>query len=211
MKTTRKVLAITLCAILLVGASVMGTMAYLTGQTEEVKNTFTVGNVSFADKALDELDVDVYGKPTDGTTRDMANEYKLVPGHTYTKDPTVHLNPTSEPLWLFVEVNVADAVANVLESGENNDKTIAAQIAKNGWVKLEGTENIYTKEAAIEPSENNKDFVVFDTITVKQDADVSNVKTTDNITVKAYIVQADGFKTAAAAWAETFGKTPAQG
>ena len=44
MKTKSKALLLTLCAVLLVAASVMGTMAYLTS-TDKVENTFTVGNV----------------------------------------------------------------------------------------------------------------------------------------------------------------------
>ena len=41
MKTRSKALLLTLCAVLLVAASVLGTMAYLTS-TDEVTNTFTV-------------------------------------------------------------------------------------------------------------------------------------------------------------------------
>lgn len=44
MKTKSKALLLTLCAVLLVAASVLGTMAYLTSSAE-VKNTFTVGKV----------------------------------------------------------------------------------------------------------------------------------------------------------------------
>ena len=44
MKTKSKALLLTLCAVLLVAASVLGTMAYLTS-TDTVTNTFTVGNV----------------------------------------------------------------------------------------------------------------------------------------------------------------------
>ena len=47
MKTRSKALLLTLCAVLLVTASVLGTMAFLTS-TDEVKNTFTVGSVNIA-------------------------------------------------------------------------------------------------------------------------------------------------------------------
>lgn len=53
-KTKTKVLLMSLCAVLLVAASVLGTMAYLT-DSKDVKNTFTVGNVSIT---MDETDVD---------------------------------------------------------------------------------------------------------------------------------------------------------
>ena len=42
MKTKRKALLLSLCAVLLVAVSVMGTIAYLTS-TDNVANTFTVG------------------------------------------------------------------------------------------------------------------------------------------------------------------------
>lgn len=84
MKKTTKALLLTLCAVLLVAASVMGTVAYLTA-SDSVQNTFTVGKVKIN---LDEAKVTEDGKPV-GTDRVKANNYKLIPGVTYTKDPTV--------------------------------------------------------------------------------------------------------------------------
>lgn len=89
-KTKTKALLMSLCAVLLVAASVLGTMAYLT-DSKDVKNTFTVGNVAIK---LDEAKVDEMGnlvKNQDGTLADRVtqNAYKLLPGHTYVKDPTV--------------------------------------------------------------------------------------------------------------------------
>ena len=45
MKKAKKVLLLALCAVLLVGATIAGTVAYLTSTTTEVKNTFTAGKV----------------------------------------------------------------------------------------------------------------------------------------------------------------------
>ena len=86
MKTSMKALTLVLCAVLLVCASVMGTLAYLKSTTDVVKNTFTVGKVAIK---LDEADVDEYGKKIADADRVTANEYKLLPGHTYNKDPMV--------------------------------------------------------------------------------------------------------------------------
>ena len=93
MKKTSKALLLSLCTVLLVTASVLGTMAYLTSQ-DQVVNTFTVGNVAIT---LDETDVDVNGDK-DSEDRVKANEYKLLPGHTYTKDPIVHVHADSDNL-----------------------------------------------------------------------------------------------------------------
>ena len=88
------------CALLLVAAGVFGTLAYLTG-TDTVNNTFTVGNVKIT---LDEAKVTTDGTPVEGADRVKANEYHLLPGHTYTKDPTVTVKANSEACWLFVQV-----------------------------------------------------------------------------------------------------------
>lgn len=93
MTNKSKILALVLCAVLLVGGSVMATMAYLM-DSEEVVNTFTVGKV-YID--LDEAKVTPDGVPVDGTTRvEDGNEYHLVPGQSYYKDPTVTVTEGSE-------------------------------------------------------------------------------------------------------------------
>ena len=110
MKTKSKALLLTLCAVLLVAASVMGTMAYLTS-TDKVENTFTVGNVTIT---LDEAKVNTDGTPAAPAERVKANEYKLLPGHTYTKDPTVTVKAVSESSYVRMKVtfnNAADIIA----------------------------------------------------------------------------------------------------
>ena len=80
-----KALLVVACALLLVAASVFGTMAYLTS-TDTVTNTFTVGKVNIK---LDEAKANPDGSLVRGAARVKANEYKLLPGHTYNKDPMV--------------------------------------------------------------------------------------------------------------------------
>ena len=62
MKTVRKTLILAACAIMLVCATIAGTLAYLTAQ-ESVENTFTVGNVGIK---LDETIVNPDGTPVVG-------------------------------------------------------------------------------------------------------------------------------------------------
>lgn len=100
MKTKSKALLLTLCAVLLVAASVLGTMAYLTS-TAKVENTFTVGKVEIK---LDETDVT---NPTG--PRVQANSYKLMPGTTYTKDPTVTVKAGSEESYVRMKVTFNNA------------------------------------------------------------------------------------------------------
>ena len=105
MKTKSKALLLTLCAVLLVAASVMGTMAYLTS-TDKVENTFTVGNVKIT---LDEAKVNTDGTLVEGAARVKANSYKLLPGHTYTKDPTVTVIKGSESSYVRMKVTFNNA------------------------------------------------------------------------------------------------------
>lgn len=189
MRTKTKALALALCAVLLVVTTVFVTMAFLTSK-DTVTNTFTVGKVTIT---LDEADV-----KSDGTyvsnkdARVDTNEYKLIPGHTYIKDPTIHVADDSEECWLFVKVE--NGLANAEAEGATS---IASQMAAKGWTKVDGTD-VYayaTKQVA------GADVVVFDTFKIAGTTDVSQYEDAE-IVVTAYAIQADGFATAAAAWAD---------
>ena len=107
MKTKSKALLLTLCAVLLIAASVLGTMAYLTS-TAKVENTFTIGKVEIK---LDEAKVNADGIPVEGAARVQANSYKLMPGTTYTKDPTVTVKAGSEESYVRMKVTFNNATA----------------------------------------------------------------------------------------------------
>lgn len=198
MKKKTKALMLVLCAVLLVTASVLGTMAYLTS-TDQVVNTFTVGKVAIT---LDEAQVDPDGTAVTPAARVKQNAYHLLPGHTYTKDPTVHVQANSEDSFIFVKVE--NGIANY-EAGT----TIAAQIAANGWTALDGVENVYYKTYT--KRAESTDLPVFGSFTIADHADAAdgwnNFSAETNVTVTAYAVQQDGFASAAAAWGETFGAT----
>ena len=116
-KTKTKALLMSLCAVLLVAASVLGTMAYLT-DSKDVKNTFTVGNVTIT---LDVAKVDGNGNAIDkqgkrvtnlaDAERVPGNAYKLLPGHTYTKDPTVTVLAPSVESYVRMKVTFNKASA----------------------------------------------------------------------------------------------------
>lgn len=214
MKTKNKALLLSLCAVLLVAASVLGTIAYLS-DTEAVTNTFSVGSVTIT---LDEKDVDndtntADNVTVDGVIRDKANGYKLLPGHQYDKDPIVHVDSTSEDCYLFVIVK--NEIANI-ESDADGDKKVADQIDANGWKKVgetaDGSLYVYGTVAdptAVKGGENKTVFTTF-----KIDGDVTNTTLAGcagkTIVVTAYAVQVDGFEdnTASDIWNTAFG-TPA--
>lgn len=193
MKKTRKALLLSLCAVMLVTASVLGTMAYLTS-TDEVVNTFTVGNVAIT---LDETDVD-NSTPGDND-RDQANHYKLMPGHTYQKDPIIHVDADSEDCYLFVKV---DNQITTIEA----EKTVDQQMTEKGWTEVEGAEDVYvyTQSGALKVVKGGDNVTVFDTFKVSGDVDNKALASYagKEINVTAYAIQADGFdgKTASDIW-----------
>lgn len=207
-KTKTKALLMSLCAVLLVAASVLGTMAYLT-DSKDVKNTFTVGNVAIKlDEAkVDENGTQVVDKDGNPVARVTENEYKLLPGHTYTKDPIIHVDANSEDCYLFVKVDnqIADIEAN-------GNTIVAAQMATKGWKAVEGKDGIYvyvgttTAPVAVKANDN---VTVFEQLVIAGTVNGDTLKAYENktITVTAYAVQKDGFegKTAGQIWSTAFG------
>ena len=187
MKSKKKVFLTVLCAAALVVASVLGTMAFLTSK-DQVNNTFTVGKVAIT---LDEAPVDTAGKVVEGDRVDN-NTYKLIPGHEYTKDPTIHVAANSENSWIFIKV--VDGLTAI-----EADTTIADQIKANGWTALEGVAGVYYKSYTSADAITN--LPVFGTFKIKDNADVSTYGSA-KIDVYGYAIQKDGFDDVAKAWAE---------
>lgn len=194
MKKFWKALALVGCALLLVVASVAGTYAILTSKTATVSNTFTAGNVQIT---LDETDYDVYGLNKETDDRVTTNEYKLIPGHTYLKDPTIHVTKESEVCYLFVRV--VDGLVDIQDA----NATVAASMTAAGWAPLEvdeaTVENVWVYNQKVDARTEAKDIPVFTTFAIKQDANVAGY-TGKTIQVTAYAAQADGFATADLAW-----------
>ena len=185
MKKAKKALLLALCAVLLVGATIAGTVAYLTSTTQEVKNTFTAGNVTIT---LDEAPVDLYGEVVTGDRR-TENKYKLIPGHTYVKDPTIHVDAESEACWVFAK----------LVNGLGDD---AAITINSSWTKIADTADggvVYAYNAKMEAGKSTDPL--FSEFTFNGTADPEDYKDA-SIVIIGYAVQADGFASADAAWEE---------
>lgn len=205
-----KALLVVACALLLVAASVFGTMAYLTS-TDEVKNTFTVGKVEIT---LGEAKVDQNGTAVTPAERVKTNNYKLLPGHTYTKDPTVTVKKDSEPS--YVKMTVTFSKANELDAifapnGANLTKIFNGYDAAN-WIAKGNTKDatantrtyeFWYKEAVGAPTADVALDALFDSITVPGEIIKEQLATIEGmtITVNAYAIQADGFANADVAWA----------
>lgn len=206
-----KALLVVACALLLVAASVFGTMAYLTS-TDTVTNTFTVGKVNIK---LDEAKANTDGSLVEGADRVKANSYKLLPGHTYNKDPMVTVLSGSESS--YVKMTVTFSKANELDAifapnGANLTNIFNGYDAAN-WIAKGNTKDttantrtyeFWYKEAVGAPEGNVALDALFDSITVPGEITAEQLATIEGmtITVNAYAIQADGFANANAAWAE---------
>lgn len=170
----KKALALVLALTLLVAGVVGGTLAWLTDRTAEVKNTFTVGDIN----------IDL----TETTT-----DYKMVPGNTISKDPTVTVKANSEACWLFVKVTKS---ANL-----NNFITYAIA---DGWTELQ--DGVYYREVPASNADQTFSVLKGDAVTVK-DTVTKEMLTADGftnptLTFKAYAVQKDNVASASDAWAK---------
>lgn len=210
MKTRSKALILTLCAVLLVAASMLGTMAYLTS-TDEVENTFTVGQVKIK---LDEAKANTDGSLVAGAARVKANSYKLLPGHTYNKDPMVTVLNGSEASYVkmtvtFSKANELDAIfapngADLINifNGYDSANWIYKGNTKDAAADTR-TYEFWYKEAVGAPTADVALDALFDSITVPGTITNEQLATIEGmtITVNAYAIQADGFDDATAAFA----------
>ena len=209
MKTRIKALLLTLCAVLLVTASVLGTMAYLTSQ-DTVTNTFSVGSVAIK---LDEAKANPDGSLVGNADRVKANSYKLLPGHTYNKDPMVTVLKGSEDSYIKMTVTFSNASAldAIFAPDGANLTTIFNGYDSSNWTYKGNTKNaadntrtyeFWYKEAVAAPDGNVALDALFDSITVPGSITNEQLKTIEGmtITVNAYAIQADGFANAEAAW-----------
>lgn len=214
MKKAKKVLLLVLCAALLVGASVMGTLAYLTSQ-DEVVNNFSVGQVKIT---LDEAPVNDNGEKLSGD-RVQTNDYHLLPGHEYSKDPQVHVTKGSEDCYVRMYVTITqstewDAIcvkygkgATDMFVGWNNDV----------WTYKGNTENLagnntrtyefwYSSKITNVPKDQDLDLnALFTGIQMPNELtneDLASLGEDFKIYVVAQAIQADGFDDANAAFGD---------
>ena len=179
-KLITAIIALTLALSCLVGV----TVAWLSVKTENVVNTFSPSNIGLT------------------LTETTGNTYKMIPGETLAKNPTVTVT-NDIACYVFVKVEKINNVDNFL------DYSIDTSV----WTKLES--GVYYK--IVEANAANKTFNVLtdNEVTVKDTVtkdDMANLYNTDgtvkantelpNLTFTAYAIQQAGFETAEAAWTE---------
>lgn len=176
MKKAKKALLLVLCAALLVGASVAGTVAYLTSQ-DSATNTFTVGKVEIT---LQEYEVDKQtGKKTE-TKVEALTDLELVPGRVIEKNPFITVASDSETCWLFVKIE-----------NKLGDAVTINGLTENGWTAVDGHSGYYQYAYSVAA---NTVVPVFNSVTcdTAKTYDQLNGITDKEIVITAYAVQSEG-------------------
>lgn len=211
MNKRKKALVLILSAVLLVAVTIVGTLAYLTS-TDTVKNTFTVGKVAIK---LDEAQANTDGSLVAGADRVKANEYHLLPGHEYNKDPMVTVLTGSEASYVRMIVTISKSIEldDIFAPDGAKLLEIFTGYDSNNWILKNPTGTRDTdsntisyefryKETVAAPSGDVALDALFDKIVVpggltnEQLAKIEDM----TITVDAYAIQSDGFADADAAW-----------
>ena len=205
----KKKLMTVLALVLVIAMSVAGTYAYLTS-ADKVVNTFTVGDVKIK---LDEAKANPDGSLVANADRVKANSYKLLPGHTYNKDPMVTVLKGSESSYVKMTVTFSNA-AELDAIFDPNGATLTSIFNgydSTNWIYKGNTENtgdntrtyeFWYKAPVAAPDADVALDALFDSITVPGTINNDQLATIKDmtITVNAYAIQADGFADAADAW-----------
>ena len=205
----KKILVACLCVALAVLTIAGTTLAYLTSH-DTVTTTFTVGNVQIK---LDEAQVNADGTLVPNADRVKANSYKLIPGHTYNKDPMVTVLKGSESSYIKMTVTFSKAAEldDIFKPNGADLTSIFNGYDSTNWIYKGNTEDttantrtyeFWYKEAVAAPTADVALDALFDSITVPGTITNTQLATIEGmtITVNAYAIQADGFATADAAW-----------
>lgn len=220
MKNMKRILVTLVAAVLLMAVSVAGTLAWLTNYTDPVVNTFTYGNVviTLTEGEVWEMvaDGENFNAENNGTWKDRENNrtaeniYKLIPGRTYDKDPTVFVDANSEDAYIFVKVENG---FSAYEMATTEWGTIATQMADLGWIEVDAANHIFckTENGKAVVAEAGDELIVFEHFTMSDSLtdEQFTAATQATITVTAYAIQAEGISAddPAAIWTKYVAQT----
>jgi len=180
----KKTFAMALTGLFILGCLGAATLAWLIDKTGPVENTFTTGNIEI-------------------TLAESTTDYKMVPGHTISKDPEVSVEAGSEACFVFVKVDKSDNFDDFMTYTKGDD-----------WTALDGADGVYyLEQAAISDDSPNAVYPILknDQVMVKSDvtkemmdAIENGAETQPTLTFTAYAIQKmkdnDTAYTAAEAW-----------
>lgn len=205
-----KVMSLVLAFVLVVGASVAGTLAWLTAQTPTVTNTFTSAelfseNGSFTLWEHKAEDTDGDGVYTlDSSSEVTSNSYNILPGVNIPKNPTVDVVGLEEHAYLYIKVTstLPEGLSYAIDSAK-----WTALSEYDGVYVYSGSnaENYIVKATNAAPKTFEATILTDNQIVVA--GNYSGISDDITLSFDAYMVQATGNgDSAAAAWANTYGK-----
>ncbi len=197
-KLNKKIIAMLsvfiMLALVVIGNSVSGTVAWLVSKPESTVSTFTLGdiNITLAES-------------------DFGSQPKIIPGVDIKRDPKVTVMANSEACWLFVKVEER----NWPDFEEENGTRKVSYSVNNGWNVLTNNPGVYFREVSAEDAQKGIDYTVLagnescpsGVIKVSQELtkeEINSIRSSEkqpSLTFTAYAVQRAGIDTAAAAWA----------
>lgn len=187
---SKKMLVILLALTVTMVTAAGGTLAFLYG-TQNVKNTFTYGDI--------QIDLEETDTGLDPDQNPDTNQYPMLPGQPIHKDPKVTVYAGSLDSWLFVELTESWNFADYLSY------TVA-----DGWEPLEGVPGVFCREVDAMGESQIFPVIKDDLIYMKESVTLGQLATlTDadypTLTIKAYAIQRSAAieetATAQAAWA----------
>ncbi len=173
-------MALVLCIILIVGAAIGGTVAWLTATSEKVTNTFTVGDI---DIKLEEHS----DGTSSGTVVTSRTDIKILPGSEVAKDPFVTVLKGSEKCYVYA------AVTNNLKIG---DTTVATLTLGSDWtaVGTKGDLTLYKYSSVVDAASADQVLAaVFTKVTIADTVTSEQLPTLEGktIEIQAYAHQSE--------------------
>ena len=170
----KKRIGIILTVILSCTLGVGITLALLSSVSRPVVNTFTIGEVSIS---LDE---------STGTN------YKMIPGVTHEKDPSITVHKGSEACWLFFKI----------EKSVDFDDYVTYLIAQ-GWTPLDSDPSVYWRSVPATSDDCVFHLLLDDKVTIKDtvtEQKLASLSRVPTIKFYAYAIQSEGIDSPTIAW-----------
>lgn len=195
----KKLMAVLVAVLLVVGIVIGGTMAWLTSSPDPVLNTFTVGDINITLTEDGATDSD-----NDGS---LQQDFKMIPGVDIEKKPVVTVENGSEACWLFVKVEKSSNFDNYL--------TCSVPTGEGAWTQGTGVipVNVYYRQVPATTTDEPFNILAGNAaypngyVTVNADVTKEMMEKIKNeteaeptLTFKACAIQQDTLDTAEKAW-----------
>ena len=203
MSMRNKLLITIACLSVILCSLIAGSIAWLTDQTKPVVNKFKPSTINI-------------------TLSETERDYKMVPGQTIAKDPTITVAANSEACYVFVKIE--EKLGAWKDLGLTFKQCIDYTIAA-GWTPLDGVAGVYHRVVEAVGTESQSlsvigynlaladgattfvanEILVQNTVTkdmmdkLYKDGSI-NTEVLPTLTFTAYACQKEGFSDAKAAW-----------